>query len=133
MEPEEALTAYLLATPAVTALIGTRWFPMLIPQDAVRPACAYQRLPGTQRVMAHDGPTGFATCTIQVTAQAQGYGTAKSIVRVIRQALDGFRGVMGGAGGLTVYRTAVHSDGDGWAEQLGMPTLRVDVEMNYKE
>lgn len=136
MEPEEALTAYLMATTSLTALIGQRWYPLLIPQDAARPACAYQRLPDTQRVLAHDGPTHFATTTIQVTAQADDYahyGQVKQIMRIIRQTLEGYRGTMGGVGGLKVFRIAVHSDGDGWAEQLSMPTLRMDIEINYQE
>ena len=130
LEPEEALTAYLMATPAVTALIGDRWFPMLIPQDAIRPAAAFQRIPGTQRVMAHDGPVGFASCTIQITAQAERYADAKALLRAIRLAVDGYRGLMGG---LQVHRAAVSGDGDGWAEQLSMPTLRMDIDVSWEE
>lgn len=130
VEPEEALTAYLMSTTAVTALIGTRWYPVLIPQDAIRPAAAFQRLPGTQRVMAHDGPVGVASCTIQITAQAELYADAKAVLRAIRLAVDGYRGLMYG---LQVYRAAVNGDGDGWAEQLSMPTLRMDIDMSYEE
>jgi hypothetical protein len=130
MEPEDALVGYLMTQAALTELIGQRWYPLIIPVNAERPAVAYQRLPSTQRTLAHDGPTGFASCTIQLTVQARSYGQAKDVLRIIRQQVDGFRGEMSG---LTVHRIAVHGDGDSWAEQHSMPTLRADIDVNYQE
>ena len=68
MPIEPALRAYVLADPAVSALIGTRWYPVVLPQSTAFPAVTYQRIT-TTRVGSHHGPSGLAAARFQIDIQ----------------------------------------------------------------
>lgn len=89
MTAEESLVARLNATPGVTALVGTRIYPMLIPQGAAMPAVTYQRI-STVRPGSLRGPVGQADPRIQVNSWADTYGTAKALADQVRRSLDGY-------------------------------------------
>ena len=57
MAIEAGLYAHLVGSAGVTALVATRVYPLLVPQDATLPAIAYQRISGP-RDHTHDGPSG---------------------------------------------------------------------------
>ena len=66
MNIEEALYSKLTGDAGVAALVSTRIYPNVVPQDIALPAVAYQRI-STVRDMAHDGPTGVAHARFQFT------------------------------------------------------------------
>ncbi len=43
-EIEEAIVSKLMSESAITALIGQRLYPQVVPQDVTLPAIAYQRI-----------------------------------------------------------------------------------------
>jgi Protein of unknown function (DUF3168) len=86
---EEILVARLKASPQVTALVGSRIYPMVIPQGVVMPAIAYQRI-STVRPGSLRGPSGIADPRLQVNCWADTYGTAKTVAEEVRQSLDGW-------------------------------------------
>lgn len=94
MSLETGLRAFLLADPAVAAIIATRLTPLILPQNPTYPAASYQRITGA-RLSSFDGPAGRAMPLMQLDAYAETYGAAKGLAEALRRALDGYKGAMG--------------------------------------
>lgn len=86
---EVTLQRIILAAPAVSALIGSRLYPNIIPQGAPNPAMTYQQISGPRQ---HDmqGAVGFAKARYQINCWAETYAKAKELAEVVRQVLDGY-------------------------------------------
>ena len=126
---EAAQYAYLVADADLAALVGTRLYPLLIPQEAALPAVAYQRISGP-RILAHDGPTGAAEARIQYTITGASYSSAKAVAAAIRRAVDGYAGQMAD---VTVEVAHVLNELDSFEfDILGYP-VRLDVRFLYRE
>ena len=129
---EEALQYHLVNDTDIKALISSRAYPNVIPQDAALPALAYLVIsrPGG---MAHDGPTGIAWPRFQITAQADTFSEIVDLTNKVRIALDGFTGTMGGAGGVTIEGSFVKDVRDGYEFATERETRRLDVIIWYQE
>ena len=128
MTLEEALVTKLNAESGVTALIGTRFYPNVIPAGATLTAAAYQRI-STDPIIAHDGPTGLATARIQISVQAVKYADAKAAARAIRIALNGVNGTWGT---VEIQRSALDNEND-TDELVDASVVRQDYQIMYKE
>ena len=128
MNIEEALYSKLVSDAGVS----TRIYPNVVPQDIALPAVAYQRI-STVRDMAHDGPLGIAHVRFQLTISAASYTSARAVANAIRTALDGFSGLMGGVGGVTVEASFVENDSDGYNQAGGEQVVRLDVLIIHQE
>lgn len=92
---EEGLYSYLSGKAAISALVSTRVYPMLVPQGATYPAISYQKISGNH-VRALSGSTaGLANPRIQINCWARTYSAAKSLAEQVRLAMDGYAGSMG--------------------------------------
>jgi len=125
---EQALYKYLVADAGVAEQIGTRLYPMTIPQEAERPAAAYQVISQTE-IMDHDGYSKLTTCRVQLTCQADSYGAVKVLARTLEQALRGYRGKMGD---IQVDGGEILNEFDGYGSVGGVYTTRVDVGLMYR-
>jgi hypothetical protein len=132
MNIEEALYSKLTGDAGVAALVVARIYPNVVPQDIAMPAVAYQRI-STVRDMAHDGPTGVAHARFQFTISASTYSSARNVANAIRVALDGFSGLMGGVGGVTVEAVFVENDFDGYNQAGGEQVVRMDALVIHQE
>ena len=94
MTLEEGLFAYLTAVPGIAAQAGTRVYPAPAPEDPTYPLIVYQRI-STVRVRSMTGPSQLAQARMQINAHAATYATAKTLADELRNALDGYQGVMG--------------------------------------
>lgn len=129
---EEALYHFLTEDHSVALLASTRVYPLSIPQDIALPAVAYQRISGP-RLVSHDGATELAGARFQITVQDDSYDGAKHLAEAIRRAVGGFRGVMGGGNGVQVDGVWVESELDGYGMTSSIYTVRLDLEMAYRE
>lgn len=129
MSIESGLYTHLTNDPDVSALVGDRIYPLLVPQDASLPAIAYQRI-STGREEAHTGPSGLCSARIQLTCIADSYESAKSVADAVRKSLDGFSGTMGT---FEVGACFVVNDRDDWASSFDVPVVRLDVIIWHKE
>jgi len=86
----------LLAAPT---LVGC--YPDRLPRDPSFPAADYavSIVPG---VYTHDGPSGLAMARATVKVWSKDQTVANAQAKLIEAALDGFSGIMGGVGGVTV-------------------------------
>lgn len=83
---EADVRTFLLAQPTVTALIGTRFYPLRLPQGPTFPAVTYQTIFGTSLV-THQGAADYGRRRLQLDCWAQSYAVAVAIKEAIREAL----------------------------------------------
>lgn len=89
---EADVVAYLLAQPAVTALVGTRIYPERFPPGVTMPAVTYQRVFGTEGIN-HEGPNGLGRARLQLDCWADGYGEAVDLAEAVTDALRVYPGM----------------------------------------
>jgi hypothetical protein len=85
---EEALIAYLLATPAITSLTGTRIYWMEIPQGSAYPAVRLQVI-STVPDYTYEGAQGLKRSRVQVDCYAGSYLGSKAVARTIETLISG--------------------------------------------
>ncbi len=88
------IRTFLLADATLTTLIGTRLYPLTLPQNPTLPAMTYQWVSG-ERVHTADGALGLSRPRIQFDAWATTYLVAESVFEALRKRLDAFRGAAG--------------------------------------
>lgn len=89
-----ALRAFLLADNAISTRVGgRRIFPTLMPQGISATSLVYNRISGIgDHHMA--GPSGYTAARIQIAAWAQVNDAAEELANLVKERLDGFRGLM---------------------------------------
>ena len=119
--PEAALRSTLIASAAVTALVGNRIFPILAPTTAALPFITYRRT-GIQRIQAFVGPVGRPTVTVDFEVLATTYEGARDLADKCRLALDGWGGTVGS---VVVQQTSLENESDDFVQLGGaeMPTV----------
>lgn len=98
MNLEQSLYARLAAYSGLAALVSTRIYPVLLPQEPTLEAVTYQRI-NTPTDMTMSGDNA-RNPRFQVTAWAETYAEAKAVAAQIVACLEGFAGELGGSGGV---------------------------------
>jgi hypothetical protein len=93
---ETGLVAFLKADGAVAALVGTRIYRELLPQEVAFPAISYGRV-STERRQQLAGPESFTNVTIQIDCHANSSASVIALADAVIARLDGVTGAMGGA------------------------------------
>lgn len=83
--PEQVVRELLLADPAVSGAVGTRVYPLMVPERAPLPAITYQRI-STVPIRDLHG-VAYVETRIRVTAWAERYGTARTLGEAVAAAL----------------------------------------------
>lgn len=112
MNIEEMLYAILSNDTDVVALVSTRIYPLFVPQDATRPAIAYQQISGPS-TYSHNGNSGLQEVRFQLTCEGNTYSQANSVAIAAREALEGQN-----------WRCVNKSDG--WGDAFECPVKRLD-------
>jgi hypothetical protein len=92
---EEALLAHLLASPDVSAQVGTRVYAGDRPQGSGLPAITIARISGGPEY-ADEGEIGLDNPRVQIDCWALTYTAAKRAARAVRAALSGLDAEVGG-------------------------------------
>jgi len=90
-----ALRAYLLADAAISSVVGgVRVHPVILPQGETRASLVYNLV---SEVNDHhtQGASGLVMARIQIDAWAGLADTADSLARLVKERIDGYRGLMG--------------------------------------
>lgn len=144
MTPEEAVTSRLMAMTAVTALVGTRVYMLVLPQHPTLPAVRVQRIDGL-RGQHLRGPDGVTRTRVQVDAYADaggadGYGSVTALAAAILgnglgSSASGLWGWIGtiGSPGLRVLNVEVEDDGgvEYEGDELGLVRYRQDFMLHW--
>ena len=89
MEPGQLIFSLLSQSPAVSALVGTRIFPLRVKQGQPRPAVTYQLVSNATATIA-DCP-GNESPSVQISIFSDSYEQTCAIARAIKRALHGYR------------------------------------------
>jgi len=131
---EQAIQNQLLNNAGVAALVGTNiFYDGTVPQDTAAPYINLAKI-SAPRDYTHDGASGLVDSRFQFSIFSTQYTQNKLIAAAIAGALSGFRGVMGGAGGVTVGRCFYEDETDlGKEPQTLFYHLAVDYKIGYNE
>jgi hypothetical protein len=88
-----ALRKHLLDDPAISATVGQRIYPMVLPQGIVSSSIVYTRISGIGD-HTYQGPSGLNQPRYQIDAWAATIDGAFSLADAIKERLDGFRGTV---------------------------------------
>lgn len=94
MDIEAALVAGVKANSGVQAVIGTRFYPMVLPSGVTFPAATYQMI-SSDPTNVHGGGAALRRPRFQITAWGSTLSSALSAANAIHAVLDGFRGTWG--------------------------------------
>lgn len=91
IEIEIALRELLVEDEAVAGLVGTRVYPLVLPQNPTLPAVVYQEM-HSQALAAADGDTGRRESSFQLSYWAASYAGAKAGKAALLALLVGYSG-----------------------------------------
>jgi hypothetical protein len=118
---EQALYRLLSTNSDVTALVSTRIYPSIAPQNAAKPYVIYQQITEQDIAKNNDGPGNLPAVTFQLDAYAETYAAARQVARAVRSLLRPYRGSVDLAGspsvsvriaGVTIVRTTDFNETD---------------------
>lgn len=129
MNAEKAIYARLAAVAGVTALVGTRIYPVLAPQNPTFPHLVYQRI-SAERIGNLGADTDMVESRVQVSCFADSYSGTKELADAVRLALQRADGTFGG---VTVDDMWIESDQDIYDPQTRDHFVAIDVLVRHRE
>jgi len=131
---EQAIYRLFAADAALIALIGTRLYPVYLPQTERKAAVVYQQLAETESLTV-DGATGLIKARFQFTCWAPSHAAVLSVARALGTLLADYSGDLKG---ITIAHTRILGRGDipamdEKAEQAGRYGKYIDVRINYSK
>jgi len=113
---EAGLVSFLGADAGVSAIVGARVYPMILPQSPTYPAITYTRNSVERSSVMEEGQIGFVSADIQVDAWAASYSGAKALWQAIKDAVQNYQGLMGTT---AVHRAMIVGDLDAYEPDVG--------------
>jgi len=98
---EEGIYYHLANTIAVSNIVGTRIYPLKLPQNPTLPALTFQLIT-PMSIIAHDGKSGTAQSRYQITGFADDPDSVRDLMEKVRICMDGYKGTIGGADTIVV-------------------------------
>lgn len=128
-----ALREFLLGDAGIAAVVAARVYPIVLPQGVKLASVVYTRIsgPGDYKMQ---GPTGWAHPRIQIAAWAPTADAAVSLANLVKDKLDGYRGVMGsGANAVTVQGVFQSDEREMYDDIVQMYGVMRDSFIHYEE
>jgi len=125
MDLSDALYAHLIRDITLSALVGTRIYPIARPQEAELPAVVY-RLSGTNRDYVQQGWTGRSYPIYQLHVHASSYSSGRDVAAAIVASLLAFQG----GEALTCPRSYAEMGAEGYMPEL--LEFRFDVMAEFE-
>lgn len=122
---EETLFTRLSTFAGLTALVGTRIYPLIMPQGVVHPAVTYQRISSTRESCMVDDD-GIVRSRFQVSVWANTFASARAIIDQVRQALQRWSTT-------GVQDTFILAEYDLYDEEALIFGVALDAEVIYEE
>lgn len=96
---DQAIHALLVADSAVTAIVGTRIYPIRAPDNAVLPMLTYQRVSNVKEHYVSRETATFTDTIFQIDCwvkQSDTIGVLRNLATAVRTVLDDYRGITSG-------------------------------------
>jgi hypothetical protein len=113
--PEAAVRNRLVTTPAVTAIVGSRVYPVIAPADADLPFVTWRRT-SIQRQHSLSGPVGVPMVMLTVDLFATTYEGVRELADAARVSLDGWGGTFQNT---VVSNVSLENESDGFVQLAG--------------
>lgn len=113
---EVALRAALIAAPSVSALVGSRVYPTVLPQAPEYPAMTYQFITGGSEY-SMQGPSKLASPRVQLDLYATEHMQLLQLKGAVMSTLSGLRGVVGSPP-VRIYGAFREMEQDAYEQQL---------------
>lgn len=119
-------------TAGVSSLIGTRFYPVAMPQTATFPLAVYQFITG-ENIKTHGAPSALPRPRCQITAWALTFAEVVAIDNAIKTAIDGKRETWGtGASTTIVHECSPEEPRDDRDPVTGLYWRSRDYFIRYK-
>jgi len=125
MEIETALKAFLLTQTDLTGKVGERIYILQAPQTAAKPYIVIERA-GDPGVHTSDGPVAVGDTGVIIGCYGTTWTSAREVAVLVKAALNGKTGVIGGASGVTVNPVFYDDEGSGFDTNVSL--YYVDLE-----
>jgi len=129
MSIETALRSHLLGLPGMEGLVGSRNYPVVLPQDVTYPALVYRLVSDVTDPLL-TGRSNIRRARIEVGCWSTDFDQAKAIIKIIRDAVDGECGMWSG---LEVYEVRVENEFDDYGEEVRAYVRQLDLFILYIE
>lgn len=117
-----------LSTHAGTAaLVSARVYPVILPQNVVLPAIAYQRISGTEQ----NGSTSIREARYQINCWGATFASAQSVAAQVRDALEEWS--INSGSGVFVRMARIVNEQDDWEEDTRSYRTIIDVILHINE
>jgi hypothetical protein len=128
------LRVFLLADATIAGLVGTRIYPLLLPQSPTLPALTYQWI-SLVPVHSMDGPSGLVARRLQVDCWGSTYLAIETLAEAVRNRLDGYQGSLlaGSPSGSVVQGVFRAMERDGYEEAPALYRRTVDFMLHAEE
>lgn len=90
---EDALYSKLSGDSSISSIVGTRIYPVKMPDDPTFPVITYQRI-SSIREPTMSGRSEYCDCIFQIDSWSLSYDTTKQLAESIFLLLEGFKGVV---------------------------------------
>lgn len=132
MSIEAALYTLITSDVALAALVGTRVYPLVIPQETCldATAMAYQVISSMPEYAHAEGDVYLDRVRVQLSFQAGSYGALKTAMAAVRSLLSGYSGTVNGTDHLQAVFWEARDD---YAPTFERPTGRADLTIWYRD
>lgn len=113
--PEAAIRSALVANAGVSAIIGSKVFPVLAPASASLPFLTWRRI-SVQRQQGLSGPIGMPSVLLSVDLFAETYEAVRELADAVRLCLDGWGGT---TNNVRVANVSLTNEADGFVTLAG--------------
>jgi hypothetical protein len=125
---EEALYTLIQSEASITALVGTRVYPIRMAQNPTYPTLVYS-LVSTRNLELLSGDGGMYWPRYQIDSYARTYRAAKRLARTVRLALTGYSGTVGS---IDICRIGLSNEVDDFEPVAGIYHVATDFIVQYK-
>jgi len=138
MNIDEALFTHLSTTAGITALVGTRIYPIVMPPGVALPAISLQKI-SMERTHAFRQDAAITRASFQISSWAKtdavkkGYAHAQACAAAVRAALQNYSGTMGGIGGIVVDAVLIENEMDDYDSASETYVVHQDFEIWFQE
>ncbi len=126
---EDTLFSRLTNDSAVTAVLGSRFYPVKLPQGYIAPACLYRRI---DEVPVHAQGTSATAMSarIQFDVFAKTFAEAKNAINKIRESLDALDSTVAG---VRIYGILYISQIDFYEDDTELFRTSADFKVMYTQ
>jgi len=120
---DEAVRSILAANTEVSALVGTRIYPAVLPLDCALPALSYSKISNAYKQIA--GVPRF-----QISCWTEDYLQCQTLKQAVETALDGYSGTVSG---IEIIRIIPLSAPDFYESETGVYHIPYDFKIIYRK